>query len=162
MRDCMNLIPPSPVAAAMRGVGVVLILLASSAGLSAQELEPRRWGHLPLGANFAGFGYIRTEGDIALDPVLRLTDVEVELDTAALKYIHSFGLLGKSARFDLVQAYQNSYPPATILQYATYTHSRARKSFASIALQAERFRRGLSEQALVFHRESPEFPEAAG
>ncbi|MDP3849256.1 MAG: transporter [Luteolibacter sp.] len=81
-------------------------MLASSAELSAQELEPRRWGHLPLGVNFAGLGYIRTEGDIALDPVLRLTDVEVELDTAALKYIRTFGLFGKSARFDLVQAYQ--------------------------------------------------------
>jgi hypothetical protein len=90
----------------MRGVSVTLAMLGCAAELSAQELEPRRWGHLPLGANFAGLGYIRTEGDISLDPVLRLTDVEVEMDTAALKYIRTFGIFGKSARFDLVQAYQ--------------------------------------------------------
>ena len=87
-------------------VTVILAVLVSSAGLSAQELEPRRWGHLPIGANFAGLGYVRTDGDIALDPVLRLTDVAVEMDTAALKYIRSFELFGKSARFDLVQVYQ--------------------------------------------------------
>jgi hypothetical protein len=101
-------IPAPPPLAAMvrRVVTVILAVLASFAELSAQELEPRRWGHLPIGANFAGLGYIRTEGDIALDPVLRLTDAEVEMDTAALKYIYSFELFGKSARFDLVQAYQ--------------------------------------------------------
>lgn len=101
---------PSPFipASLTRGrVAVVMAALASVTVLSAQELEPRRWGHLPLGSNFAGVGYIRTEGDIAFDPVLRLEDVEVELDTAALKYIHTFGLLGKSARFDLIQAYQD-------------------------------------------------------
>lgn len=88
---------------------VVTVFAASlwiSGSLSAQELEPRRWGHLPLGSNFAGLGYIRSEVDIALDPVLRLTDVEVELDTAAVKFIHTFELFGKSARFDLVQANQ--------------------------------------------------------
>jgi hypothetical protein len=101
--------PPSRIPAPLsrRGVAVVLAALASVAGLSAQELEPRRWGHLPVGSNFAGIGYVRTEGDIAFDPVLRLEDVEVELDTVALKYIHAFEMFGKSARFDLVQAYQD-------------------------------------------------------
>ena len=98
---------PLPLAVTARpGIAVILAVLATAAGLSAQELEPRRWGHLPLGANFAGLGYIHTEGDIALDPVLRLTDVEVTMDTAAVKYIRTFEMFGKSARFDLVQAYQ--------------------------------------------------------
>lgn len=99
--------PHLPAAMPGRGLVASLAVLASAAELSAQELEPRRWGHLPIGSNFAGFGYIHTEGDIALDPVLRLTDVEVEMDTAALKYIRTFDMFGKSARFDLVQAYQN-------------------------------------------------------
>jgi hypothetical protein len=89
------------------GLAVFAAALVLPAGLSAQDLEPRRWGHLPLGANFAGLGYIRTDGDIALDPVLRLTGVELAMDTAALKYIRTFEMFGKSARFDLVQAYQD-------------------------------------------------------
>jgi hypothetical protein len=33
---------------------------------SAQDIEPRRWSHLPLGGNFAGVAYAYTEGDIFL------------------------------------------------------------------------------------------------
>ncbi|MGD8894222.1 MAG: hypothetical protein PVF94_14420, partial [Desulfobacterales bacterium] len=30
----------------------------------AQELEPRRWSHLPTGTNFVGGGYAYTQADI--------------------------------------------------------------------------------------------------
>jgi len=93
----------------MHGRNFVILLLTGSLWLPshAQELEPRRWGHLPLGANFLGVGYVYTSGDIALDPVLQIEDADVEMHSLAAKYIHSFELLGKSARFDLVQVYQN-------------------------------------------------------
>lgn len=72
----------------------------------AQDIEPRRWSHLPLGSNFGGIAYAYSEGDIFLNPVLRIEDGEFEMNTAALKYIHAFELLGKSARIDLLQMYQ--------------------------------------------------------
>lgn len=72
----------------------------------AMELTPRQWNHLPLGTNFAGFGYAYTEADISFDPVLKLYDVEMDLKTWAGKYIHTFELFDKSARIDLTQAYQ--------------------------------------------------------
>ena len=72
----------------------------------AQELEPRRWSHLPTGANFAGVGYAYTEADISFDPVLRIENGEMELHTWAAKYIRTFELFEKSARIDLVQGYQ--------------------------------------------------------
>jgi hypothetical protein len=72
----------------------------------AQDIEPRRWSHLPLGSNFGGLAYAYTEGDIFLNPVMRIEDGEFEMNTAALKYIHAFELLGKSARIDLLQMYQ--------------------------------------------------------
>jgi hypothetical protein len=74
----------------------------------AQELEPRRWGHLPTGSNFAGAGYIFTDGDIALDPVLQIDDATVRMHTYAAKYIHTFELFDKSARFDWTQGYQDA------------------------------------------------------
>jgi hypothetical protein len=86
---------------------VAFLTLILAAACHAQELEPRRWSHLPDGTNFAGLGYAYTEGEIALDPVLRLEDVAVDMNTAAFKYIHSFRLWDKSARIDLTQAYQN-------------------------------------------------------
>lgn len=72
----------------------------------AQELEPRRWSHLPTGTNFVGGGYAYTKADIFLDPVLRIEDTEMEMHTWALKYTRTFELFQKSARIDLTQAYQ--------------------------------------------------------
>ena len=73
----------------------------------SRDLEPRRWSHLPTGINFAAGGYAYTEGDISFNPVLRIENTEFDLHTFALKYIRTFELFGKSARFDLAQAYQS-------------------------------------------------------
>ena len=72
----------------------------------AQELEPRRWSHLPTGTNFAAGGYVYTEADISFDPVLRIENVEMEMHTLAVKYIRTFELFQKSARIDFIQGYQ--------------------------------------------------------
>jgi hypothetical protein len=72
----------------------------------AQELEPRRWSHLPTGKNFVGGGYSYTKADIFLDPVLRIEDVEMEIHTWAFKYIRTFELLQKSTRVDFIQGHQ--------------------------------------------------------
>jgi hypothetical protein len=72
----------------------------------AQELEPRRWSHLPTGKNFAGGGYVYTKADIFFDPVLRAENVEMEMDTWAVQYIRTLELFQKSARIDVAQAYQ--------------------------------------------------------
>ncbi len=45
----------------------------------AEELEPRRWSHLPIDTNFAGTGYAYTEADISFDPVLRIEDGQMEM-----------------------------------------------------------------------------------
>jgi hypothetical protein len=40
----------------------------------AQDLEPRRWSHLPTGLNVIGIGTGWTDGDILFDPVLLIED----------------------------------------------------------------------------------------
>ncbi len=72
----------------------------------AQELEPRRWAHLPVDTNFLGVAYAYTEGDIVFDPVLRIEDARMKLDTWALKYIRTFELFERSARVDVNLGYQ--------------------------------------------------------
>ncbi len=86
-------------------LGIVFGLL--SPNCHAQDIEPRRWSHLPIGSSFFGGGFAFTKGDISLDPALRIEDAQFDLHTTAFKYIHSFEMLGKSARLDVVQAYQN-------------------------------------------------------
>lgn len=73
----------------------------------ALEPEPRKWGHIPIGTNFAGVGYAYTEADIFVDPTFRLEDVGMKLQTLAGKYTRSFELFDTTARFDLSQAYKD-------------------------------------------------------
>ncbi|MGI9474533.1 MAG: transporter [Rubripirellula sp.] len=73
-----------------------------------QQLEPRRWSHLPIGSNFGGTGYAYSGADIAFDPVLKLDDVTMELHTLPIKYIRCFELAGKTARIDWIQTYQKA------------------------------------------------------
>ena len=89
-----------------------LVLGLVVAGLAqrgdAQELEARRWSHLPLGANIAGGAYAYTRGDILFNPVLRIEDVELDLSVGGFAYIRSFELLGKSTRIDFLQGYADA------------------------------------------------------
>jgi hypothetical protein len=73
----------------------------------AQELEPRRWSHLPIGQNFASLTYARTGGDISFDPELGIEDAEFDLDTLLVGYVRSFTLFDRSARIEVRQALQH-------------------------------------------------------
>ncbi|MEN8108271.1 MAG: transporter [Pseudomonadota bacterium] len=89
-------------------IGTTLALLSFTGLGFAQDIEPRRWTPLPIGMNILGVGAVHTDGDIALDPVLELEDVTVEVETIALTFLHSFELLGKSARFDVRLPYKDA------------------------------------------------------
>ena len=80
-------------------------LCLGHANLDAQELEPRRWSHLPTGLNIIGVGTGATDGDIFLDPVLRIEDAEFELYSLGTSYIRTFEWLGKSSRIEFRQPY---------------------------------------------------------
>ena len=72
----------------------------------AEELEPRRWAHLPIDTNFTGAAYAYTNADISFDPLLKIEEGQVDLHTWAAKYIRTFSLFDKSARVDFLQGYQ--------------------------------------------------------
>jgi len=76
-------------------------LTVLSAAAQAQDMEPRRWTHLPVGTNVAGLGYFYTTGDIHVDPVLRIDNAEVHLHTAVPFYTRYFALGDTTARFDV-------------------------------------------------------------
>ena len=86
---------------------LALVVLLVARPCRGQDIEPRRWSHLPLDTNFLGVAYAYSSGDITLDPVLRIQDGQFDLQTIGVKYIRSFELLGKSARFDIIEAYQS-------------------------------------------------------
>lgn len=71
----------------------------------AQELEPRRWSHLPVGANFVSAGYANTDGNIFLDPSLLIEGAQAEIHSGGLAYVRVLDVLGKSGRIDVVAPY---------------------------------------------------------
>jgi hypothetical protein len=87
----------------------IVILLFISLGLpgqtSAQDLEPRRWSHLPTGQNIVGVGYIYTEANVFFSPVWKITDGTSRINGLGISAIHTFDMAGKSARFSLMLPY---------------------------------------------------------
>lgn len=77
-----------------------------SPAASAQEIEIRRWNHLPIDQNFLTANYAHTDGEIGVDPELRLEDVSVSLDTCLIGYIRTYELLDRTARVEVRQAWQ--------------------------------------------------------
>jgi len=71
----------------------------------AQDMEPRRWTHLPTGANVFGTAGGATQGDIFFDPVLRIEDATFELYTVGSRYVRGFEWLGKASRLDVLVPY---------------------------------------------------------
>jgi len=74
----------------------------------AQDLEPRRWTHLPVGTDVLGVGYAYTQGDLSFDPVLLIEDAEVAAHTGVLSYTRYFALAGWTARIDAVVPLQSA------------------------------------------------------
>ena len=88
----------------------IVLCITGTAALSAHaiEIQPRQWSHLPVDANFGGMGYGHVEADIGFDPVLETRNVDMEKDIGTLRYIHTFGAFGRSARVDVTQTYQEA------------------------------------------------------
>ena len=61
-----------------------------------------------MGSNFIGAAYVYTEADIFVDPVLKLENVDLRMNTWGAAYIHAFELFNKSARIDITQAYKKA------------------------------------------------------
>ena len=52
--------------------------------------------------NFAIVAYSESHGAIPVDPALPLSDIDLEVRALLLAYARSFGLFGKSAKFDII------------------------------------------------------------
>jgi len=88
-------------------VCLFIALLAGSRMAGAQDLEPRSYVNTPVGLNFLIGGYVHTEGKLEFDPTLPVADANYHMDTAVLGFAHSFGIAGKSAKFDVIVPYSS-------------------------------------------------------
>ncbi len=66
----------------------------------AQDLEPRRWSHLPVGLNTLAIGYAGRDAEIYFNPMLGITDGTASMNAWLARYSHVFDWSGKTARVD--------------------------------------------------------------
>lgn len=67
--------------------------------MAAQELEPLTYSNTPTGINLIGMGVGYSRGNILLDPSLPIEDLDGDLFYGVLRYVRTFGLLGRAAKF---------------------------------------------------------------
>ena len=85
----------------------VLIGTLSTPAAQGQELEPRAYSNLPMGLNFLAVGYAHSQGGLATDPSLPLTDAHLKIDTGVVAYVRGIDLWGNSGKFDLIAPYSH-------------------------------------------------------
>jgi hypothetical protein len=90
------------------------ILATVSTGTRAQDLEPRLYANTPIGLNFLVAAYTYSQGGLATDPSLPLTDADLQINAAIFAYARSLEVSGQSAKFDVV------LPIANVSGSATY------------------------------------------
>ena len=73
----------------------------------AQDAEPRSYSNAPVGLNFLLAGYVYSQGKMAFDPSLPVTDAQFHTHTEVLAYVRSLDVLGKSAKFDVLLPYSS-------------------------------------------------------
>ena len=87
----------------------ILFLISATLFLSngayAQDLEPRRWSHLPTGLNVLGVAAGWKDSEILFDPVLRIEDATSDVYVGAAAYVRTFDFFGKSGRVDFTLPY---------------------------------------------------------
>ncbi len=88
-----------------RATLLVGLVVGTSAGSHAQELEPRSYSNAPTGLNFLIAGYVYTDGSVATDPAVPLENAQLRVHGPLVGYARSLALWGKAAKLDFVLPY---------------------------------------------------------
>jgi hypothetical protein len=84
------------------------LLVLSVRLVVAQELEPRRWTHLPIGSSFAAAGYSHVDANIQFDPALQIEDATEDAHVLGVGYIRVFDVFGKTGRIQMQLNHSNA------------------------------------------------------
>lgn len=102
--------------ARVRYTGVVLLCLLAIAGpVSAQDLDPRAYAHVPVNGTFLIWGFAVSHGGVVSDPTLPVTDVNATVETPSVGVGRSFDLFGKTAQVFGALPYSWAQASGTVL-----------------------------------------------
>ncbi len=103
----------------------VAVLVCTSVGAQAQEIEPRAYSNIPTGLNFLALAYVYSQGD--LDTDLPLDDTSLRVHGSAVAYVRSFSFFGRSANVAL------ALPFAWVKGEATFRGERRERETVGMA-----------------------------
>ncbi len=75
----------------------VCVLLCAGADANAQDMAPRAYLITPTGASAVTVSYSFNQGSVFVDPDIPVQNPDVQFQTEAISYYHSFGIFGRSA-----------------------------------------------------------------
>ena len=81
---------------------LVALALAWATAARAQDLEPRSYANTPVGLNFLVAAYAYSTGGVAVDASIPLDKAHIDVHSEVFAYARSFGLFGRSAKFDAI------------------------------------------------------------
>ncbi len=77
----------------------------AAAAARSQEIEPRKWSDSPVGVNFLIVAYSYSQGGIAFDPSLPVSNPHLQTNSGGLGFARSLDLGGLSGKFDVSVPY---------------------------------------------------------
>jgi hypothetical protein len=89
----------APIAAA------TVTLLCGSATAPAEDIEPRAYTNAPVGVNFFALAYAHTDGSLATDTAVPITEPQLQTSNAVFAFAHTLDLWGRSGKVDVVLPY---------------------------------------------------------
>jgi len=78
----------------------VLAYLVAASAAHAQDIEPRQYSNTPIGVNFLVSGYSYTQGGLAFNSSLPLSNPHLETNSGVLGFARSLDLWGHSGKID--------------------------------------------------------------
>lgn len=108
-------IPAMSLARCAGSTVLALAALATVAAARAQEIEPRAYSNAPVGVNFVIVGGVLTQGDMAFDASVPITNARIESARVVMAYARALDLWGKSGKFDAIVQYVDLYGSADYL-----------------------------------------------
>ena len=87
------------------GHPIALLALLIAPWAAADDVEPRLYSNVPVGAKFLGIGYAYSEGEITVDSSIPVDDADGRVDVGVVSYSQGLNLFGKSALFTVALPY---------------------------------------------------------
>jgi hypothetical protein len=84
---------------------ICVVVSATALPARAQSIEPRSYSNAPIGMSFFIAGFALTEGGLALDPAVPLTEPDLRTMSGVVAYARVLDFAGRSAKFDVIAPY---------------------------------------------------------